>query len=53
MITIRNGEIKDIPAALSLIKELALYENALGEVLTTIDSMGKMGSEIENFLNFL
>jgi GNAT superfamily N-acetyltransferase len=52
MITIRSGEKKDIPAVLSLIKELALYENAAGEVLATIDSMEEDGFGNRKYFEF-
>jgi GNAT superfamily N-acetyltransferase len=36
---IRKGSIKDLPAALELIKELALYEKAPNEVTNTVQQM--------------
>ena len=42
-ITIRNAEPRDVPAMLALIKELALYEKAPDEVITTEASMLKDG----------
>ena len=41
--TIRKGEKKDLPAVLSLIKELANYENALEEVTITLKDLEKDG----------
>ncbi|MFY0599576.1 MAG: GNAT family N-acetyltransferase [Cyclobacteriaceae bacterium] len=43
MITVRNGEKEDIPAAYNLIKELALFEKAPDEVTNTIEMMEKDG----------
>jgi len=42
-ITIRNAEPGDVPRMLALIKELALYEKAPDEVITTETSMLKDG----------
>ena len=42
-ITIRKGEKKDIPQVLALIKELALYEKAPQEVITSVESMERDG----------
>lgn len=42
-ITIRKAEPGDVPAMLALIKELALYEKAPDEVITTESSMLKDG----------
>ncbi|GAB4208667.1 MAG: GNAT family N-acetyltransferase [Bacteroidia bacterium] len=39
MIVIRKGNVNDIPAALELVKELAIYEKAPNEVEVTIDEM--------------
>jgi GNAT superfamily N-acetyltransferase len=41
MINIRKGTEQDIPAALDLIKELAIYEKAPNEVEVSIDEMKK------------
>lgn len=38
-ITIRKGEKKDLPQVLELVKELALYERAPQEVITTVEQM--------------
>jgi GNAT superfamily N-acetyltransferase len=43
MITIREGSIHDLEAALELIKELAAYERALHEVTNTIEMMRQDG----------
>ena len=40
---IREGERKDLPAALKLIKELAHYEDALDEVTITLEDLEKDG----------
>ena len=50
---IRKGEKKDLPAALSLIKELADYENALEEVTITLDDLEKDGFESHPWYSFL
>lgn len=39
MITIRKGEVKDIPDALNLVKELATYEKAPNEVEVDVEEM--------------
>ena len=52
MVNVRIGEIKDIPAVLRLIKELALYENADGEVIATIDSMEEDGFGDRKYFDF-
>ncbi len=41
--TIRKGEKKDIPQALSLVKELAAYEKAPNEVSVSIEEMEQAG----------
>ena len=41
--TIRNGEKADLPAALELVKELAVFENAAGEVEVTVEQMEDWG----------
>lgn len=43
MVTIRRGTKKDLPEALSLIKELALYEKAPHEVTNTLEMMEEDG----------
>lgn len=43
MITIRQGTKEDLPAALELIKELALYEKAPNEVTNTLEMMEEDG----------
>ena len=43
MISIREGEKKDLPAAFSLIQELALYEKAPHEVTNTLEMMERDG----------
>lgn len=50
---IRKGQKQDIPAALSLIKELAEYEKAPQEVETTIASMEEDGFGEKPFFEFL
>lgn len=42
-ITIRKGEKKDIPQALGLVKELAVYERAPDEVITNVEQMERDG----------
>ena len=42
-ITIRKGTKADLPRVLELIKELALYEKALHEVINTVELMEKDG----------
>ena len=42
-IQIRKGERKDIPDVLKLIKELAVYEKAPDEVVTTVDELTEDG----------
>jgi GNAT superfamily N-acetyltransferase len=42
-ISIRKGEKKDIPQVLDLVKELALYERAPQEVITTVEQMEQDG----------
>lgn len=39
IISIRKGVKSDLPAALDLIKELAIYENARDEVIVTVKDM--------------
>ena len=51
--TIRKGEKKDLPAVLSLIKELAEYENAIEEVTITLEDLEKDGFENHNWYSFL
>lgn len=43
MFNIRKGTIEDLPAALTLIKELAIYEKAPNEVENTVEEMIKDG----------
>jgi GNAT superfamily N-acetyltransferase len=43
MISIRKGGPADIHAALDLIKELAVYEKAEGQVTVTVDQMTEWG----------
>ncbi|WP_025763939.1 GNAT family N-acetyltransferase [Dyadobacter tibetensis] len=40
-ITTRQGTLEDIPAVFELVKELALYEKALDQVINTEDKMRK------------
>jgi len=42
-ITVRKGEKKDIPHALELVKELAVYERAPEEVITSVAQMEEDG----------
>lgn len=43
MTTIRQGRKEDLPRALELIRELAMYEHAANEVINTVASMEKDG----------
>jgi GNAT superfamily N-acetyltransferase len=43
LITIRKGNVEDLPQALELIKELALYERAPHEVTNTVERMERDG----------
>ena len=43
IITIRKGEKKDLPQVLELVNELALYERAPHEVITTVEQMERDG----------
>jgi GNAT superfamily N-acetyltransferase len=43
MILIRNGKKEDLPRALELIKELAVFEQALHEVTNTLSAMEEDG----------
>lgn len=43
MMNVRRGKKEDIPAVLALIKELAVYEKAPDEVITTEESMLRDG----------
>jgi GNAT superfamily N-acetyltransferase len=52
-LTIRQGGKKDLPAILSLIKELANYENALEEVTITLEDLEKDGFENHPWYRFL
>ena len=51
--TIRKGVKKDLPAVLSLIKELADYENALEEVTITLDDLERDGFKTQPWYWFL
>ena len=42
-IYIRKGTKEDLPAALALVKELAIYEKAPEAVITTVESMTEDG----------
>lgn len=50
---IREAEKKDMPEVLQLIKELAAYENALDEVVITVEDLEKEGFEEGNFKCFV
>ena len=52
-ITIRNGVKNDLPQVLTLIKELARYENAEDEVSITIDDLERDGFGSETYYKFL
>ena len=51
--TIRKGVKKDLPAVLSLIKELADYENALEEVTITLADLERDGFKTQPWYWFL
>ncbi len=42
-ITLRTGEKKDLPAVMALVQELALYEKAPNEVITSVAQMERDG----------
>jgi GNAT superfamily N-acetyltransferase len=52
-ITVRKGEKKDIPQALELVKELAIYERAPEEVITNVAQMEKDGFSEQAVYRFL
>src|ERR1017187_1589647 len=49
---VRKGKKKDIPAALNLIRELALYEKAPDEVEVTVEEMLNWGFGKEKLFDF-
>lgn len=49
---IRKGIINDIPAALGLVKELAIYEKAPQEVEVTIEQMNEWGFGKDKLFEF-
>ncbi|MES2138091.1 MAG: GNAT family N-acetyltransferase [Bacteroidota bacterium] len=51
-ISVRKGLKSDLSAALDLIKELALYENAPDEVIVTIEDMERDGFGENPIFNF-
>ena len=51
--TIRPGKEEDLSELLELIKELALYENALGEVNNSVEKMREDGFGIQPVFGFL
>ena len=52
-ITIRKGEKKDIPQALELVRELAVYERAPNEVITNVAQMEQDGFGEKSVYRFL
>lgn len=52
IISVRKGVKSDLLAALQLIKELALYENAPDEVIVTIEDMERDGFGEDPVFNF-
>jgi len=52
-VSIRKGEKRDIPQVLQLVKELALYERAPQEVITTVEQMEKDGFGENPIFRFL
>ena len=53
MMKIRKGEKKDVPAMLELIKELAVYEKAPDEVVTTVEELEKDGFGKDKVFDFI
>ena len=51
-VTVRNGIKEDLPFVLTLIRELAVYENAPKEVTVTLAELEKDGFESCPFYNF-
>lgn len=49
---IRKGTISDVPAALGLVKELAIYEKAPQEVEVTIEQMNEWGFGKDKLFEF-
>jgi len=52
-INIRTGEKKDLPQVLELVKELAIYERAPQEVITTVEQMEMDGFGEKSVFRFL
>ena len=50
---IRKGVKKDLPSVLSLIKELADYENAIEEVTITLENLENDGFGVNPWYRFL
>lgn len=53
MTTIRQGKKEDLPAALELIKELAIYEKAEEQVVNTLEMMEKDGFGAQPVFGFI
>lgn len=53
MATIRQGKKEDLPAALELIRELAIYEKAEEQVVNTVEMMEKDGFEPNPVFGFI
>lgn len=53
MINIRKGRESDLPAVLDLIKELAIYEKALDQVVNTVERMEEDGFGQNPIFGFL
>ncbi|HEY1039169.1 MAG TPA: GNAT family N-acetyltransferase [Bacteroidia bacterium] len=52
MIHLRKGEVTDIPAALDLVKQLAIFERAPNEVEVTIEEMENWGFGKDKIFDF-
>lgn len=53
MTTIRQGKKEDLPAALELIRELAIYEKAEEQVVNTVEMMEKDGFGSQPVFGFI
>lgn len=51
-VTVRKGTLDDIPRTLDLIRELAEYENAAGEVEASVGELARWGFGSEKFFDF-
>ncbi len=53
MVTIRQGKKEDLPSALELIRELAIYEKAEEQVVNTVEMMEKDGFGTQAVFGFI